>query len=159
MDRGEVRWARRELRRARIYAVSPDEILNLLEAQEHLCLVCGEVLRLGRGGMALDHDHRPGLPRFDGRRVRFDGGPIRGILCMPCNTRAGRDRDDPRRSYQRFLSTGNERDLWLARYLVHTDAAEEWVPTQIPLVRDEPLEAGWCAVTWRAVTGPAVREH
>jgi hypothetical protein len=122
---GESSSARRRRRwQQRTYAWSPEEQARLLRAQRGRCLACRDLLGLGRGGMVTDHDHSPSLLRIRGKRRTYDGGPIRGILCTRCNSVLGRVKDNPM-----IL-------LWLARYAIATDAADEWVPTKLPLIHE-----------------------
>jgi hypothetical protein len=139
---------RTERYQAREYAWSGKERAHQLQAQNGRCPVCDDLLRHGRGGMATDHNHAGCLPRHKGRRVfvypepEADRGPIRAILCTPCNTLAGRVDDSPLRLLELFERTGTLRYLWLARFLAAMDAPDEWVPTRIPLVREAPVSHG-----------------
>ncbi len=108
-------------RQARTYAWDRHEYDTLFKKQKGVCLICQQAPRPGRR-LCTDHDHSPGLGRTG------DRGPIRALLCDRCNRVLGQVRDNPA-----LL-------IWMARYLVAKDSADEWVPTALPALRDIPAE-------------------
>lgn len=65
----------------RLYGMTLDDYLLLLDAQEGRCKICGEPPLEGKV-LSVDHDH--------------ETGKVRGLLCMRCNSGLGylRDRVD-----------------------------------------------------------------
>lgn len=61
------------------YGLTEERYLEMLEAQDGLCAICGKP---GRSrGLHVDHDHSTGA--------------VRGLLCHPCNSGMGMFGDDP----------------------------------------------------------------
>lgn len=60
------------------YGLTPEEVSEMLESQNGLCLICAEDIRESPN---VDHDHGTGR--------------IRGLLCFPCNLGLGHFRDRP----------------------------------------------------------------
>lgn len=69
----------RAAHRLRVYGLTPEGFLDLLERQGHACAVCST--SIGDESALVDHDHASGV--------------IRGLLCRPCNSGIGHLRDDP----------------------------------------------------------------
>ena len=65
--------------RARLYGMSKDRYLELVNEQAGVCAICGG--RPGERALAVDHDHAT--------------GQIRSLLCTRCNIGIGGFRDDP----------------------------------------------------------------
>ena len=67
------------------YGLTVLQFMELAEAQEHKCALCGRVCgvseRSGYYKLCVDHDHST--------------GQIRGLLCHFCNSLLGRFNDDP----------------------------------------------------------------
>lgn len=61
-----------------------DQYIEMLEAQDHKCAICGQPETMVKRGkklhMAVDHDHAT--------------GKVRALLCHSCNTGLGKFRDD-----------------------------------------------------------------
>lgn len=62
------------------YGLEPEQLAELLEAQEGLCAICRQS-EVARKHLSVDHDH------FTGK--------VRGLLCNRCNTSIGKFEDDP----------------------------------------------------------------
>lgn len=77
--RERERTRMRHRSRERMYGVTHDEYLALLEAQGSLCAVCGTSGTAVRP-LSVDHDH--------------DTDEVRGLLCNRCNPMLGYARDD-----------------------------------------------------------------
>ncbi len=75
----------RRSRFKRLFNLTPDEYMKMLNAQDELCAICGnpEKARDRKYGiirsLAVDHDHITGV--------------IRGLLCTGCNFKLGRIED------------------------------------------------------------------
>jgi hypothetical protein len=63
------------------YGLTPEDKQALFEKQDGKCAVCSDLLKPGRTGTHLDHDHTT--------------GKVRGLLCGLCNVMLGHFRDDP----------------------------------------------------------------
>jgi hypothetical protein len=63
----------------RKYGITPEELAALIEAQSGRCAACG----IETEKLQIDHCH--------------ETGDVRGLLCGPCNSAAGRVADDPER--------------------------------------------------------------
>lgn len=88
---------RRDIEKRRVYhlrknyGITMDEFLQLLQAQDHKCAVCGTAITQNSNGgqnkrvrnLDVDHCH--------------DTGKVRGILCSQCNKGIGCFKDDPER--------------------------------------------------------------
>lgn len=59
----------------RKYNISFEEYSKIIESQNNKCCICGDELKSGSGGKAVDHCH--------------NSNKIRGILCQPCNVTLG----------------------------------------------------------------------
>lgn len=66
---------RESARIKRNHNLSLNEYNIMLEKQNNNCCICGETLKTGSGGRAIDHCHI--------------SGRIRGIVCQPCNVTMG----------------------------------------------------------------------
>lgn len=64
----------------RAYGISYQEYLQMLDAQEGKCAICGTEDTGKRKAFAVDHCH--------------SCGEVRGLLCAPCNTAIGSLRED-----------------------------------------------------------------
>jgi len=78
-DPEHLRWKREnELRR--VYGITPEQLAEMIEAQQGRCAICGR----GHSGpgtrLHIDHDHV--------------SGRVRALLCSPCNTALGLLGDD-----------------------------------------------------------------
>ena len=65
----------------RVFGMSQEEFVLLLEKQNGVCAICQQGCKTGRQ-LAVDHDHAT--------------GDIRGLLCADCNLGLGRFQDDPK---------------------------------------------------------------
>lgn len=61
------------------YGLGPGDYENLLNQQNGVCAICGQLDKSGI--LDIDHDHST--------------GKVRGLLCGKCNTGIGQLRDDP----------------------------------------------------------------
>lgn len=80
-----ARWKREhhgDYKRLRKFGVSREQYVEMHDAQQGVCAICGRPCPTGRS-LAVDHDHSTGR--------------VRGLLCMPCNTAIGQMGDDPER--------------------------------------------------------------
>ena len=68
------------------YGLVPEEWQEMWDRQEGKCASCGDPLKTGTGGCAVDHDHITGR--------------VRELLCTPCNIGLGLYRDSPERLEQ-----------------------------------------------------------
>lgn len=79
------REKRKELMRnwnLRVYGLTPDDYLDMYEAQGGVCLICGEGGEsFGGRRLNVDHDHKT--------------GNVRGLLCGLCNSALGKFKDSP----------------------------------------------------------------
>lgn len=77
-----------ELRR--LYGITKDEYVALVEAQGGGCAICGATAEQAGRHLCVDHDHSccPG-------RKQSCGKCIRGLLCSNCNRAIGWLKDDP----------------------------------------------------------------
>jgi hypothetical protein len=66
--------------RKRLYGITKEEFLGLLDKQDHKCAVCRTSIS-DKGKAHVDHSH--------------DTGIIRGLLCIRCNRGIGLLRDSP----------------------------------------------------------------
>ncbi|WP_183594748.1 endonuclease VII domain-containing protein [Nocardioides soli] len=73
--------ARDKAQNLALYGLSLEQYQAMWSRQNGMCLTCGETLRSGIGGAAVDHDHLTGA--------------VRGILCASCNRALGYARDSP----------------------------------------------------------------
>lgn len=71
----EHKKERKTAKLKRDYNLSLNEYNIMLEKQNNNCCICGEILKLGSGGCAIDHCHL--------------NNKIRGIVCQPCNVTMG----------------------------------------------------------------------
>lgn len=79
--------ARREYALSTNYGITLEQYDRMLEAQNHLCAVCG---RPPNGTpLHVDHDHQTGV--------------VRGLLCYQCNTVLGLIDDDPHWHLERMI--------------------------------------------------------
>ena len=69
----------RRNRRKRIYAVTPEQFMDMLKAQHNACAICCEVFRDIKT-THIDHDHITGV--------------VRGLLCDHCNLGIGHFRNN-----------------------------------------------------------------
>lgn len=78
-----VSYRRRYMRAVALkkYGLTIEQFDELIKSQDGKCLICEEVLKVGIGGCAVDHDHTT-------KRVR-------GLLCRLCNVGVGHFRDNP----------------------------------------------------------------
>ena len=67
--------------REKRYGVSTDKYIEMLEAQNYRCAICGRHQEELDRRMSVDHDH--------------DTGSIRELLCNSCNVGIGHLQDDP----------------------------------------------------------------
>lgn len=72
-DRDKIASAKRQ----RLYGLTADQFMHMLEKQQHKCAICqrAETRKHKNGNvlpLSVDHDH--------------DTGKIRGLLCKKCNT-------------------------------------------------------------------------
>jgi Recombination endonuclease VII len=65
------------------FNITPEYFSYMLEAQDGRCAICNDPLLEGKGGLAVDHNHRT--------------GQIRAILCNACNSTIGWCDEDPAR--------------------------------------------------------------
>lgn len=68
------------------YGITNEDYDRLVQAQDGVCAVCGELPSGGKSGgkfLDVDHDHVTGV--------------VRGLLCGPCNRGIGQMKDDPQR--------------------------------------------------------------
>lgn len=65
--------------KAKMYGLTPEQYLDMLEEQQGKCAICNEVPTTKRG-LAVDHDHAT--------------GKVRGLLCTGCNTALGSFKDN-----------------------------------------------------------------
>lgn len=64
------------------YGMTPDDVAQMLAAQDNRCLICDDAFDLqSPASFAIDHDHAT--------------GEVRGALCQLCNKALGLLRDDP----------------------------------------------------------------
>ena len=91
----------RDLRRSyRRYAMIEAEYFAMLEAQGGRCASCGDTdPHSGRGRrFDVDHDHAKCVAckasAETGKKVRFGHGPVRALLCHPCNSMLGHAHDE-----------------------------------------------------------------
>lgn len=66
--------------KAKMYGLSPEQYLDMLEKQQGKCAIC-KLEPTSKRGLAVDHDH--------------ETGEVRGLLCGGCNTALGSFKDDP----------------------------------------------------------------
>lgn len=71
------------------HGMTSDEWLDMLEAQQGCCYLCGRDLGEVTKHIHLDHDHRCCPPSKSCHKCR------RGLACNKCNVIAGWARDDP----------------------------------------------------------------
>lgn len=64
--------------KAKKYGLSPEQYMEILEAQQGKCAICREEPTTKRG-LAVDHNHKT--------------GQVRGLLCTGCNTALGSFKD------------------------------------------------------------------
>jgi hypothetical protein len=69
----------RNLKLRRKYGISHNDYLELLEAQNGRCAICGTDVSGGKGAFHVDHCH--------------NSGQIRGLLCHSCNVGLGHFND------------------------------------------------------------------
>jgi len=74
--RAEQEWAGNLKRR---YGITEEQYMDLLDAQDCACAICGLVSEDKK--LVVDHDHATGR--------------VRSLLCSNCNTALGLFRDDP----------------------------------------------------------------
>lgn len=96
----------------RKYGITPKQKEQMLAKQAGKCAICADILKSGRTGMQIDHDHATGR--------------MRGLLCHRCNRLLGHFKEDlptfvraieyiryyssmsPIRKYRRQLEFGSE---------------------------------------------------
>lgn len=75
-NRESIAVKKRSGRLTRLYGITPDEYLALLQSQGGKCALCYTAEAKSRGGeLVVDHDH--------------ETGRVRGLLCSPCNSWLG----------------------------------------------------------------------
>ena len=78
---------RRVRHNTRLYGLSHEDYLDLLETQGGVCAICHQPETMTYKGspksLCVDHDH--------------DTGKVRGLLCAACNFALGKFQDDPAR--------------------------------------------------------------
>lgn len=57
----------------RLYGITPEDYLEMWQAQGGLCAICLSACKAGR--LCVDHDH--------------ETGRVRGLLCRACNVQVG----------------------------------------------------------------------
>lgn len=75
------------------YGISLEDYNNLLEKQEHKCIICEKHESEFGVSLAVDHCHKTGI--------------VRGLLCFKCNTRVGHVETNPKefsRIFQYLIS-------------------------------------------------------
>jgi hypothetical protein len=84
-QRAAERLKGRHQSRKFLYGLSESQYMDLLEAQDWKCMVCGEPEQRIRAGqlmeLCVDHDHLTGR--------------VRGLLCSECNSGLGKFHDSP----------------------------------------------------------------
>jgi len=76
------REAKRRSALLRRYGISQEQFVDLFEAQDGACAICGTSEPGGRRNtLHIDHCH--------------DTGKVRGLLCNPCNLMLGLAKDNP----------------------------------------------------------------
>jgi hypothetical protein len=75
------RLRRRHANLWRHYAITPAQYEGLLSGQKGVCAVCEEQCAI-QPRLCVDHSH--------------ETGEVRGLLCQPCNTAAGKMQDSPK---------------------------------------------------------------
>jgi hypothetical protein len=105
--RAKLRLKDRRNRLERLYGLSADAFMALLEAQDGACAICG--LRMSDG----DADHTSGSVRRANVDHCHKTGRIRGLLCNRCNTGLGQFSDDPEilRRAAAYLESGGPQPL------------------------------------------------
>ena len=69
----------KDLNLRRYYGISHDDYLEILEAQNGRCAICGTDVPGGKGAFHVDHCH--------------SSGQVRGLLCHSCNVGLGHFKD------------------------------------------------------------------
>lgn len=108
-NRARFRLRNRLYRLERLYGLSADAYIALLEAQRRACAICGvrasdrvgETLDEATSGLNVDHCHRTGA--------------VRGLLCPKCNTGLGQfdDRPELLRRAAEYLEAGGPQPVQL----------------------------------------------
>lgn len=70
----------KNIERKRLYNLSSEDYNKMLLEQNNQCSICGDELKTGTRGRAIDHCHHT--------------GKVRGILCVKCNTTLGMYKDN-----------------------------------------------------------------
>lgn len=76
------------------FGMTPEEFIDMHEAQGGRCKICGDPLLAGKGGAVVDHCHA--------------SGRIRGLLCNGCNSGIGWFKEDPARMRTAILYLEND---------------------------------------------------
>ena len=81
------------------YGITPEDRQAFFDRQGGICPICLDVLKAGRKGMQVDHDHTRGR--------------VRGLLCQPCNILLGDFREVAQyfRAAVVYLQKGPLKDL------------------------------------------------
>lgn len=84
-EKARRHWKNESLKK--IFGITIEQFDEMLEAQNHLCAICGQPeTRTWKGRtnlLSVDHDH--------------ESGRVRALLCGACNHMIGDAKDDPQR--------------------------------------------------------------
>jgi hypothetical protein len=94
-DQELQRYRRRTFRR---YGMTMEDYERRLAGQDGRCACCGNAdPRSPSGRFDIDHDHAKCAPCATGTRDGYNHGPVRALLCRPCNSMLGNASDDASR--------------------------------------------------------------
>ena len=91
----------------RYYGITLDDYLEILEAQNGRCAICGTDVPSGKGTFHVDHCH--------------DSGQVRGLLCHSCNVGLGHFKDQESLLLKAALYLHNHRDHTTSSYQPNVD--------------------------------------
>ncbi len=100
-DSLKQRYRRKTLGR---YGLSQADYDNLFAAQDRKCAICGsEDPNSPSKRFDVDHDHAKCTTCATGTRDGYNHGPVRALLCRPCNMMLGNARDNVTRLQQAIV--------------------------------------------------------